>query len=131
MKLTCPKCGHKWNYKGNKYRAMCMNCRRKHNTVTWIKTGLPPNATNSPPNATNSISDDIMRGNITEALNKADIDPFNSKGKLSKDFIPLLLKNDKLKFAFAEYCDDNKKQPLWVVKKAIMFFLEQDGYYAT
>ena len=70
-----------------------------------------------------------MRGNIIEALEKADIDPFNNNGKISKDFIPLLLKDDKLKFSFSSYCMDKKKQPLWVVKKAIMEFLKKEKYY--
>lgn len=134
MNLVCPKCGHKWNYRGNNYRIDCGNCR-KQGIITIIKTGLPTpwEKSNSNPNnptvKSNSISDSIMRGNILEALEKADIDPMNNNGKISKDFIPLLLKDEKLKFAFAKYCEAKKKQPLWVVKKAIINFLMEEKYY--
>lgn len=69
MNLECPKCGHKWEYKGNHYRAQCMNCRRKLKQITWVKTGLPPkkdtNATKMPP-----IQDNIMQGGILDVLDK-------------------------------------------------------------
>jgi hypothetical protein len=80
-------------------------------------------------NTAQSISDDIMHGNILDALEKANINPFNSNGKLSKDFIPLLLKDDELKLAFSKYCELKKKQPLWVVKQAIIKFLTGEGLY--
>ena len=78
---------------------------------------------------TSSISDDIMQGNIIDALNKAEINPFNNNGKISNDFIPLLLKNDELKFAFSKYCEQKKKQPLWVVRYAIIKLLKEEKLY--
>jgi len=64
MKLECSRCGHSWNYKGNKYRAICVKCRN------WIRTGLPsPWSKNASVNAS-VIKDDIMHGNIIEALEK-------------------------------------------------------------
>ncbi len=142
MNLKCPKCGHSWNYKGNNYRIDCSICRSK-GILTIIKTGLPykpsskpstkPSTKPSCKKSTAGISDDIMHGNIIEALEKADIDPLNNNGRISKDFIPLLLKDDKLKYAFSKYCYENKKQPLWVVKQAIIKFLEEEKaiwYYA-
>src|SRR4030043_1601092 len=130
MNLVCPKCGHKWNYKGNEYRTKCTKCR-VNGTITIIKTGLPSKRNGTKMEQRNNkngttISDDIMHGNILEALEKADIDPLNNNGKLSKDFIPLLLKDDKLKFAFAKYCEMKKKQPLWVVKQAIIKLLKEE-----
>lgn len=126
MNLKCPKCDYKWNFRGKAKRVQCPECKQFFYNPAWN----PANSCTKP--AQNlQIQDDIMRGNITEALDKANIDPFNNNGKISKDFIPLLLKNDKLKFAFAEYCNDKKKPPLWVVKKAVKDFLEKEGYYET
>jgi len=131
MNLECPNCGFEWDYTGNNYRVGCRNCGK------WFRTGLPTpwenknkNCTSSKKNCTSSkISDDIMRGNIIDALEKADVDPWNNNGVLSKDFIPLLLKEDKLKFAFSKYCMEKKKQPTYVVKKAIIYFLKEEKYY--
>ena len=124
MHLTCPKCGNN-KINANVKRPQCGKCRYC----------FPRNksANNQPTSASKksaiSISDDIMHGNILDALEKANIDPFNNNGKLSKDFIPLLLKDDELKLAFSKYCEQKKKQPLWVVKKAIALFLKVEGLY--
>ena len=135
MHLTCPKCKYEWEYKGNFWRTNCQACRKK-GICTIIKTGLPTpwskeavRSSKRSNESTASISDDIMHGNILDALEKANIDPFNNNGKLSKDFIPLLLKDDELKLAFSKYCEQKKKQPLWVVKKAITLFLKGEGLY--
>jgi len=52
-----------------------------------------------------------MSGNIIDALNKADVNPMNHH-ELIKDYIPLMLKEGKLKFAFAKACSANKINPL-------------------
>lgn len=129
MNLECKVCGHKWNYKGNQYRAMCMNCRRKHNKITYIKTGLPSKCHQNAINCHQlpSIKDDIMQGSILSALNKADIDPTNHR-EMFKDAIPLILRDDKLKFAFAQACQDRKKSPEKVVRNAIEFWLKENEY---
>ena len=129
MNLECPKCNHKWNYRGNLKRARCPNCRKKGIKNQYVKTGLGANNGAKMAQIGANISDDIMRGNILDALDKADIDPLYSNGKLSKDFIPLLLRDDELKFAFAKYCDIKKKQPLWVVKYAVEKLLKEEKVY--
>jgi hypothetical protein len=69
-----------------------------------------------------------MQGNIVEALNKVKIDMDNNT-KISRDFILLLLDDEKLKFAFSKYCQKVKKKPLSVVKQAVVNLLKEENLY--
>jgi len=120
MNLECKVCGHVWDYKGKAKRAQCGKCRW-NGKVTYIKT--TPNTTPTTPD----IKDDIMQGNILDALDKADINPTNHR-ELFKDAIPLILKEDKLKFAFAEACQDRRRSPESVVRNAVRFWLKEKRY---
>jgi hypothetical protein len=58
---------------------------------------------------TSNIEDDVMRGNILDAMNRENLDPNNHK-ELFKDTIPLILKESDIKFAFARACEKRKKE---------------------
>jgi len=132
MNLECPKCGHEWNYKGNHWRTKCVNCRKK-GIITIIKTGVPRikgtvGTQKGTPSISPDIQDDIMHGNIMDALNKADVNPFNHKNFL-KDAIPLILKEEKLKFAFAKACSEKKNSPEKMIRVILKDWLKEKKYY--
>ena len=69
MNLTCPKCGHKWDYKGTFFRSQCSKCK------TWVRTGFPysKNTTKTPLKNTTKVSDDFMSGSLIDTLIKKGI----------------------------------------------------------
>jgi len=84
MNLECPKCKNIWNYNGKANRIQCIKCKKffrlEYKKPAKNKQNLPKIGRK----AAGFISDSIMRGNILDALEKADINPLNSNGKLSK-----------------------------------------------
>ena len=121
MNLICPKCNHKFNSEAK--RPQCSQCRYNFPRVKNIQKH--PQETSK--KTSNLISDDIMQGNILDALNKADINPTNHR-ELFRDAIPLILKEDKLKFAFAEACQDRRRSPEIIIRNAVRFWLKEKGY---
>ena len=138
MNLICPKCNYSWNYKGNHWRATCPNCKEKTKKTIWVKTGIPftkrytPNSTHSTPNSTHStpnlqVQDNILNGNILDALDQTEIDPFNNQ-RMFKDFIPILLGDDETRYAFARACDEKRKSPRAMVKVIIKSWLKEKEF---
>ena len=90
MHLECHKCGHKWNYEGNSYRAKCCKC------TTWVRTGLKTpwekssvksgesSVKSSVKSGEFSVQQNIVNGSILDAMDKANFDLLNNK-KLSKE----------------------------------------------
>ena len=125
--ITCPYCGYEFPFKGKSNRVRCRNneCKR------WFKQKYKrQQKLHTATKVADNLKDDIMQGNILDALHKADINPTNHK-EMFKDAIPLILKDDKLKFAFAKACQDRKRSPETIVRKAILFWLKEKGYYET
>jgi len=120
MNLKCPKCGYGWDFKGRARRVQCLKCGKFFYNPIFMQK--PANNAE-----TCKIKDDIMHGNILDALNKANIDPINHN-ELSKDWIPILLEDNKLKFAFAEACEKLQKSPEKVLRMAIKDWLKQKEY---
>jgi len=118
MNLECPKCGNKVN--PNAKRPQCGKCR-----YSFPRKNSAKSQPTQP--KVSQISDDIMQGSILNALEKADIDPTNHR-EMFKDAIPLIIKEDKLKFAFAQACQDRKRSPEVIVRKAIKFWLKENKY---
>ena len=125
MNLECPKCGYKWNFNGKANRVQCPQCK-KFFRLNYKPARNPANKT-KPAKQTCQISDDIMQGNILDALEKADINPTNHH-EMFKDAIPLILKDDELKFAFAQACQDRKRSPEVIVRKAVRVWLKENRY---
>jgi hypothetical protein len=122
--LTCKYCGHTYPFKGKANRVQCPKCHRFFQQEYKKQKKLQ-----KAEKVADDFKDDIMLGNISEAMDKAKIDPFDNNKTLSSDFIMLLLKDDKLKFAFSYYCLEKKKKPLDVIKKAVIDFLGNEDYY--
>ena len=120
MNLTCPKCGHKFNSEAK--RPQCSKC--KYN-FPRIKFGIETSKTSKTSNQT--IQDNILNGNILDALDQTKIDPFNDQ-KMFKDFIPLLLGDNETRYAFARACDERRKSPRVMVKVIIKSWLKEKGF---
>jgi len=112
VELKCPKCGYIWQFKGKANRVQCRKCK-KFFTRKYKKSA--------------DIQDDIMKGNILDALQKVDTDPSSHK-ELFKDAIPLILKDDDLKFAFSQACSELKKSPETIVRRAVKYWLKDKGF---
>ena len=67
MNLECPKCGHKWNFRGKAKRAQCTNCKQFFQNPAWT-----PAQTSTKPAPNQQFSDDIMQGNISDAYLEVD-----------------------------------------------------------
>ncbi len=123
MNLECPKCGFKWDFEGTgglRKRVQCRKCKQFFNLKQPIPAKKPDN--------TSQIHDDIMHGNIMDALDKADIDPMNHN-ELIKDAIPIILKEDKLKYAFAKACSEKKNSPEKMIRVILKNWLMENKYY--
>lgn len=116
--LTCPYCGYNFPFTGKANRVQCHNkdCKR------WFKQRYKKEDV-----ATVDVKDDILKGNILDALEKADINPANHR-ELFRDAIPLILKKDDLKFAFAKAVQDRKRSPEEMMRKAVRYWLKEKGY---
>ena len=126
MELKCPVCGHKWNYKGNAKRIQCWGCKKMFQAKTLLNSA--PNSAITENSAPNSalIQDDIMKGSILDALDKADVDPLNHKNFLN-DAIPLIIKEGELNFAFAKVCSERKNSPEQMIRIIIKKWLTDEG----
>lgn len=118
VELKCPKCGYVWPFTGKCNNVQCPGCGKFFKR----KYKRRPN-TEKPAD----IRDDIMKGNIMEALHKADMDPSNHK-ELFKDAIPLILRDDELKFAFSYACEELKKSPETIVRWAVKEWLKDKRF---
>ena len=132
MNLICPKCDYSWNYKGNRYKTTCPKCKWHNRKTVWVYTGLPTPSkmTTTPtttPTTSQNIQDNILNGNILDALDQVEIDPFNNQ-KMFKDFIPLLLGDDETRYAFARACDERRRSPRRMVKSIIKSWLKEKGF---
>lgn len=126
-RIVCDRCGHSWFTQSENYRVLCSACG-KH-----VRTGYPTpweikKGKKRPEVLDNKIiQDDIMRGNIFEAMNKADMEILNNK-QLSRDIIPIVLQRDDIKFAFAKACEERKKSPVAMVRMMVGNWLKKEGY---
>lgn len=127
IKLKCSRCAHEWSYKGNSYRAECKNCRKLYGKGTWIKTGLKKASEASIEASEASIQDNILRGNILDAMKQMGKHPLDN-AKLTGDYILHILDDDKLVLALNKACEEEKKKPAVLIKKAVKFWLEKEGY---
>jgi len=75
IKLICPKCKYKWNYKGKSYRTICPRCSWNDKKTVWIKTGLTFPKTIPTIPSTIPIQDNILSGNLIDALEDAEMSP--------------------------------------------------------
>jgi len=114
MSLECPRCRYNWNFRGRAKRVQCPKCGKFFKNPALLQESCV-------------IRDEIMQGNILDALEKSDVNPSNNK-ELFKDVIPLILKDEKLKFAFANACLELRKSPEKMIRKAVKYFLEEHGY---
>lgn len=120
-KITCPHCKKSYKFYGKSNRVECRYCGKWFQQKYQDDMVIP----NKPVN--DDIKDDILQGNILDALEKADINPANHR-ELFRDAIPLILKKDDLKYAFAKACQDRKRSPEEMMRKAVRYWLKEKGY---
>jgi protein-arginine kinase activator protein McsA len=79
MNLICPKCKHTWNYTGKKNRAKCSQCNYFINISKYKKEVAKGSSDIAKGSGNVAIQDNILNGNILDALDQAEIDPFIKK----------------------------------------------------
>jgi len=122
--VKCPYCSYTWAFTGKSDRVECRRCKK------WFRLRyqrVPQELQQLGYDNSRTAFDDMMEGNITEAFDKANIDPMNRK-ELVKDIIPIILKTDKLKFAFAEACADLNISPEKLLRIIVKKYLLERGY---
>ena len=69
------------------------------------------------------ITDDMMRGSLVDILKQPDDKELQ---RHCKDMIPLILKDDLIKYHFANECERSKKLPVVVMREAVEYYLKNN-----
>jgi len=120
FKIECPNCSNVWISKAKAKRVQCSVCGKFFKNPSADKSAKVLKSQQI-------IQDNIMQGDILDAMDRANIDPMNNK-KVIKDYIPLLLDDDKLEFALAKACTERKRGAKTIIKKALRMWLKDEGF---
>jgi len=125
MNLVCPRCNHKWNFRGTggqQKRIQCPGC-----TNFFYLSALPlETAGKIAVTAGRTIQDDFMQGSLIDALKKNGLDPMKN-GQI-RDAISSILCKDEYKIAFADAVEKTKLSPIKLTKKILIEWLKKEEY---
>ena len=111
--IVCPLCSYRWPFTGKARKIQCPGCKKFFDKSEVLDESR--------------IRDDIMKGNILDALGDAGINPDNNH-EMFKDVIPLILRDDDLKFAFSKACSELRRSPERLMRSSVRSWLEENGY---
>ena len=123
----CPKCKHTWDYEAKKTelirnRTKC-KCGANIN-IPPLQPSLQKTETSPKTSPKPDVAENILTGNIIEAIKQTGIDPKKKRG----DFIPLLLQDKKLELCLARASKGERQSPEKIIREALMEYLKKNGY---